>query len=125
MLMIGAHRINHGTYDRQICQQIWDSRELQGRGTFGRGGYAFYADGIPTEYRDDPFVIFQPTPAQAVIEIAHVHIPGMVMMHLQVKDTCFFVVQNRSTGGHVPIRILGFINCEPHFPVYNGHLVFI
>jgi hypothetical protein len=44
MLIIGAHRINHGGFDHGICQQISTSRELVGRGTFGRGGYAYYAD---------------------------------------------------------------------------------
>jgi len=128
MLVIGAHRINHGGYDRAICQQIFNSRELLGRGTFGRGGYAYYADQIPVEYRNDPFVIFQPaqpSPSQSAIEISHVHIPGTTIANQHVKDTCFLVVQNKSTGGYVPIIILGFVNCEPHFPAYPGRLSFV
>jgi hypothetical protein len=128
MLMIGAHRINHGGYDQGICQRIFDSSELWGSGTFGRGGYAFYADQIPAEFRADPFVIFQPappTPSQSVIEVAHIHIPGTTINSQHVKDTCFFLVQNRSTGGHVPIIILGFVNCQPPFPSYQGRLSFV
>jgi hypothetical protein len=128
MLIIGAHRINHGGYDRGICQQILTSRELLGSGTFGRSGYAYYADQISMEYRNDPFVIFQPDqPArsQSSIEITHVHIVGITVGNHHVRDSCFFVVQNKSTGGHVPIIILGFVDCEPQFPQYYGRLSFV
>ena len=93
MLIIGAHRINHGGFDGSICQQIQNSRLLWGNGSFGHGAYAYYADRIPSTFRGDPFVIFQPLEIRTAIEVIHVHIPRL---H-HVGDSFFFVVR-RSTA---------------------------
>ncbi|MBI3303906.1 MAG: hypothetical protein HYZ72_17715, partial [Deltaproteobacteria bacterium] len=59
MLLLGAHRINHGTFDLQICQQIQQSSTLvAGQGTtYGAGVYAYYPHRILGPFRRDPFVV--------------------------------------------------------------------
>jgi hypothetical protein len=122
MLMIGAHRINHAGFGEGICQQINDSRSLQGSGAYGDGAYAYYADRIPGEFRNDPFVIFQPLTTRTAMTITHVRIPGLSVGRYFAKDTIFFVVRG-SAGRPIPVAILGFTNC-PGFPPYEGRLYF-
>lgn len=122
MLIVGAHRINHGGFDGGICQQIRDSRSLRGYGAYGYGAYAYYADRVPVKFRSDPFVIFQPLATRSALEITHVRIPGLSASNYQVGDTFFFVVRG-VVGSTIPIAVLGFINC-PGFPQYEGRLYY-
>jgi hypothetical protein len=122
MLIIGAHRINHGGFDRGICQQIIDSRSLQGTGVYGHGAYAYYADRIPAQFRNDPFVVFQPLAIRTAIHITHIRVPGVSSGSYHVKDTFCFIVRDVS-GRAVPVAILGFMNC-PSFRPYEGRLYF-
>jgi hypothetical protein len=122
MLIIGAHRINHGGFDGNICQQIKDSCSLRGSGAYGYGAYAYYADRVPVEFRRDPFVIFQPLPTRTALDITHVRVPGLSAGNYQVRDTCFFVVRGAS-GSSIPVAILGFLNCQGFQP-YEGRLYY-
>lgn len=120
MFIIGAHRINHGGFDGNICQQIKDSRSLRGNGAYGYGAYAYYADRVPVEFRRDPFVIFQPLPTRTALEITHVRVPAVSIGNYQVPDTFFFVVRG-SASRSIPVAILGFVNCQGFQP-YEGRL---
>jgi hypothetical protein len=122
MLIIGAHRINHGGFDGDICRQIQDSRSLRGNGAYGYGAYAYYADRSPGEFRSDPFAIFQPLIIRTTLDITHVRVPGLSTGNYHVRDTFFFVVRG-STGSSIPVAILGFVNCQG-FPLYEGRLYF-
>jgi hypothetical protein len=122
MLIIGAHRINHGGFDANICQQIQDSNSLRGNGAYGYGAYAYYADRIPVAFRGDPFAIFQPRIVRTMLDITHVRVPGLSAGNYQVRDTFFFVVRG-SSGGPIPVAILGFVNCQG-FPSYEGSLYY-
>jgi hypothetical protein len=122
MLLIGAHRINHGGFDGNICQQIRDSRSLRGNGVYGYGAYAYYADRVPVEFRNDPFLIFQPLTTRTVLNITHVRVSGLSAGSYQVEDTFFFVVRGAS-GRPIPVAILGFLNCQG-FPIYEGRLYY-
>jgi hypothetical protein len=122
MLIIGAHRINHGGFDGHICQQITDSRSLRGHGACGYGAYAYYADRVPVEFRRDPFVVFQPITTRTALNITHVHVPGFSTGNYQVKDTFFFVVRG-SASSSIPVAILGFVNCQGFQP-YQGRLYY-
>jgi hypothetical protein len=122
MFIIGAHRINHGGFDANICQQIQDSSSLQGNGGYGYGAYAYYADRIPVAYRGDPFAIFQPLIIRTTLDITHVLVPGLSFGNYHVRDTFFFVVRG-SIGRPIPVAILGFLNCQG-FPSYQGRLYY-
>jgi hypothetical protein len=120
MLLIGAHRINHGTFDPQICQQIQQSSTLVvGQGTtYGAGGYAYYPNRIPGAFRRDPFVVFQALPVRAMIDMGDIYIPGGPY----AGDTRFFVLRG-AIGAAIQVAMLGFVNC-PGFPTYPGQLYF-
>jgi hypothetical protein len=122
MFIIGAHRINHGGFDANICQQIQDSSSLQGNGGYGYGAYAYYADRIPVAYRGDPFTIFQPLIIRTTLDITDVRVPGLSFGNYYVRDTFFFVVRG-SIGRPIPVAILGFLNCQG-FPSYRGRLYY-
>jgi hypothetical protein len=122
MLIIRAHRINHGGFDGHICQQISDSRSLRGNGAYGYGAYAYYADRVPVEFRRDPFVIFQPIITRTTLDITHVRVPGLSMGNYHVRDTFFFVVRG-SVRQPIPVAILGFMNCQG-FQSYDGRLYY-
>jgi hypothetical protein len=122
MFIIGAHRINHGGFDANICQQIQDSSSLQGNGGYGYVAYAYYADRIPGEFRSDPFAIFQPLIIRTTLDITHVRVPGLSVQNYHVRDTFFFVVRG-SIGRPIPVAIPGFLNCQG-FPSYQGRLYY-
>jgi len=123
MLLICAHRINHGTYDRHICEQIQRSSALViGPNTvYGAGVYAYYPDRIPRNFRRDPFVVFQALPMAALSEVADVFIYGGPY----ASDVRFFVLRGtRTTGNAIRVAILGFVNCQG-FPPYPGDLYYM
>jgi hypothetical protein len=122
MLLIGAHRINHGGFDGNICQQINDSRSLRGNGAYGYGAYAYYADRVPGEFRSDPFAIFQPLIIRTALDITHVRVPGLSSGNYRVRDTFFFIVRGAASSS-IPVAILGFVNCQG-FPPYEGRLYY-
>ena len=88
MLIIGAHRINHGGFDGNICRQIQDSRSLRGNGAYGYGAYAYYADRIPGEIQESiPLSIFQPLIIRTTLDITHVRVPGLWTGNYHVRNT--------------------------------------
>ena len=111
MLIIGAHRINHGGFDGNICQQIKDSRSLLGYGAYGYGAYAYYADRVPVQFSTDPFVIFQPLTTRTSLDITHVRVPGFPTGNYRVRDTFFFIVRGAASRS-IPVAILGFVNAK-------------
>ena len=115
MLLIGAHRINHGTFDPVICQDIRQHSRLRvGSMTVqGAGVYAYYTDRVPGRFRRDPFVVFQVLPQNGTIFLKAIRVKGGPY----AVDTLFFVLP-AAVGRHVPIAVLGFVNCHglPHFP---------
>ena len=121
MLLIGAHRINHGTFDPQICRQIQQSSTLiVGPGTtYGAGVYAYYPDRVPKNFRGDPFVMFQALPTRAMIEMADIHIPG----GSYAGDTRFFILRG-AIGAAMRVAVLGFVNCQG-FPQYPGDFYYV
>ena len=120
MLFMGAHRINHGTFDAQICRQIQQHNTLVvGPGTmYGAGVYAYYSDRIPVRFREDPLVVFQAVPVRARIELA-----TMTLRRGTAPDIHFFVLRG-TIGAAIPVAVLGFVNC-PAFPAYPGQLSYV
>jgi len=120
MLLMGAHRINHGGFDAQVCQQIVANRALLvGPNTFyGAGVYAYYVDHVPSAFRGDPFVIFQVAPTQRSMDVRHVVIQGQRSGSLSSPGSRFLVLPG-AVGSLVSVVILGFINCTS-FTSYTG-----
>ena len=94
MLIIGAHRINHGGFEGGICQQINDSRSLHGNGAYGYGAYAYYADRVLVAFSTDTFVIFQPLTTITALDITHVRVPGFPTGNYRVRAEWHEVRQN-------------------------------
>jgi hypothetical protein len=122
MLIIGAHRINHGGFDGNICQQINDSCPLQGSRAYRYGAYAYYAARILGEFRSDPFAIFQPLIIRTALDITHIRVPALSSGNYRLGDTFFFVVRGAAIRS-IPVAILGFVNCQG-FPPYEGRLYY-
>lgn len=123
MILIGVHRINKGTYDQFTCNQIYQQQQLLvGSNTmFGAGVYAYYHNAVPSEWRDDPHVVFQPLPNRAELHISHIILPGTNYS----PDSRFFVLP-APCNSYVKIAVLGFVNCpSPALPKYPGQLIFI
>ena len=120
MMRIGAHLINHGESDTEVCQSICRTESLiVGPNTYdGAGVYAYFPDRIPLRFQGAPLVVFQARPVRAMIEVAEIYIPGMS----RVSDSLFFVLRG-SIGTSIRVSILGFANC-PGFPSYAGTLYF-
>lgn len=121
MLIVGVHRINHGSFDAGICGQIISKCGLLVGTTsqFGSGVYAYYADKIRVDFRGDPMVVFQVKHLRCEILLRDIHI----VKPLVGSDSRFFVLP-APQGNIVPISILGFANC-PGFPAYSGTLAYI
>jgi hypothetical protein len=127
MIVIGAHRINKGSINASICKSIAEmSALIPGRGTiYGTGAYAYYADSIPHEMRDDPFVIFEPSHQHGQLHLIDLLSSGFITKHgTSVPDRRFFLLPGRVD---VPIKvaILGFVNCPPELPKYPGMLYYV
>lgn len=120
MLLLGAHRINHGTFDVQICRLMQQRNTLiVGTSTmYGAGVYAYYPDRLPGRLREDPFVIFQAVPVRAQIELA-----AIILRRGTAPDIHFFVLRG-TIGTALPVAVLGFVNC-PGFPAYPGQLSYV
>ena len=122
MLLLGAHLINAGQFDKDICQQINAVNGLMvggGATYFGTGVYAYYPDMIPVRYRRSPLVIFQASYRRGQLDVRLVRVPGSFI----TADQPFFVLL-APAGRTIPIDLLGFINC-PNFPPYPGTLMYL
>ncbi len=121
MLLLGVHRINHGTFDTQICQAIQQNSTLVigTRTTYGAGVYAYFPDRVPRNSRPDPFVVFQALPAAAMIEMADIYIRGGPY----ASDVRFFVLRGTISAA-IRVAVLGFMNC-PGFPTYPGDVYYV
>ena len=93
MFIVGAHRINHGNFDAGICGQIISRCGLL-VGTssgFGSGVYAYYPDKVPSDFRDDPLVVFQIKHLRSELLLRDVHIVKVLVG----SDRKFFVIPAR------------------------------
>jgi hypothetical protein len=121
MALIGAHLINKGAFDADICRRIHEAGELiPGSNTmYGAGVYAYYADRVPTACRGKPLVIFEPLTRQARVARIDIYIPGMyVPGQFSTPDHCFFVLPG-PTSVPIKVALLGFVNC-PGLQPYPG-----
>lgn len=125
MLLIGAHRINHGGFDANICQQIQQNQGLLVGPTsfYGTGVYAYYADHVPARHRHDPFVVFQVSMRQQMVEVRHILMQGQQQGSFVSPGSRFFVLSG-AAATVVPVLILGFVNC-PGLLIYRGLLYFM
>lgn len=118
MLLIGAHRINHGTFDSVICQDIQQQSRLRVGSTtvHGAGVYAYYPDRVPGRFRHAPVVVFQVLPQNGIISLKAIRVKGGPY----AVDTLFFVLP-AAVGRYVQVAVLGFVNCHD-FPPFPGEL---
>jgi hypothetical protein len=127
MIVIGAHRINQGRVDIAICESIYRMEALipGSRTLMGRGVYAFYADHVPRDSRQDPFVIFAPLPQRGRIELVEISSPGFVTPGgTSVPDRRFFLLPGE-VGKPIKVALLGFVNGPPMLPRYPGVLYYV
>jgi hypothetical protein len=123
MLRIGVHCINHGSFDPQICLQIYHQSTLVvGHGTaHGSGVYAYYPDRVPRSLQGNPFVVFQALPVRQHMEIADIYVQGTAFS----ADTRFFVLR-AIIGTPIRIAVIGFINCQhPQLLAYGGRIYYV
>lgn len=123
MLRIGVHCINHGTFDPQICLQIYQQSTLiVGHGTaHGAGVYAYYPDRVPRSLQGNPLVVFQALPVRQYMEVTDVYVRGTAFS----PDTRFFVLR-AAIGTPIRIAVMGFIHCQhPQLPAYSGRIYYI
>lgn len=123
MLLLGAHRIDKGTFSSQTCAQIVNNGGLLvGTNTaYGAGVYAYYPDKIPRRFRGDPFVVFEvPPQIRTGRVIKDIYVVGVSTV---AGETRFFMLPG-AMGNIVQVAILGFINC-PNFAPYPGTLTFV
>jgi hypothetical protein len=80
MALIGAHLMNIGAVDWSIRESVHrPSVLIPGFGPFyGTGVYACYVDYVPREFRNAPFIVFEPLPLRGWLELRQVIVPGIV-----------------------------------------------
>jgi hypothetical protein len=122
-LLVGAHRINNGIYDQATCQSIQRDRALWvTRGVHGHGVYAYYADLVPTRFRGDPFVVFEPDRRAGVVDIRDVLTRADPFGYF--NGLPFFLIPSSPLTNSLQISILGFVNCPGLSPPVDFDLQF-
>jgi hypothetical protein len=127
MGIMGAHVINKGTLDTSICDSIYQQSALKpGTGTtYGTGSYAYYIDHVPQEFRNSPFVVFEPMPVRGCIELRQFIVPGIAPRGESPPLMRRFFLLPGVVGRPIKIAVLGFMNCPPHLPKYTGVVYYV